>query len=356
MLDTHTIDRSKLDALVERAVGDLSAGYGGVMIDLGKKLGLYEAMAGAGPLDSHELARRADCAERYVREWLNAQVAGGYVEYHPESRTYELTPEQAFVLAEPTSPVHIPPAWEVVASLWADEAKTLEAIRTGRGVPWGEHDGRLYCGVAGFYANAYRGSLVSEWLPALERVVEKLKAGGRVADIGCGHGHSTVLMAEAFPNSVFRGFDAHPESVEAARENARAAGVASRTSFDVADARSFPAEKFDLICFFDCLHDLGHPVDAAHHAAEALAEDGTVMLVEPFAGDRVEQNINPVGRLYYAASTTICCPHAISENGSHVLGAQAGEGRLGDIFREAGYTRFRRAVETPFNLVLEAKR
>lgn len=355
-LDRSRIDDQKLDALVQKAVGELSAGYGGVMISIGKKLGLFEAMESAGPIDSHELAKRTGCAERYVREWLNAQAAGGYVDYHAESRTYELTPEQAFVLAEATSPVHIPPAWEVVASLWADEGKALDAIRTGDGVPWGDHDHRLYCGVAAFYANAYRGSLVSEWLPALDGVVEKLEAGARVADVGCGHGHSTVLMAEAFPKTVFRGFDVHAGSVDPARETARGAGVDDRATFEVADARSIPEEGFDLICFFDCLHDLGHPVAAAERAREALAEDGTVMLVEPFAADRVEDNLNPIGRLYYAASTTLCCAHAISENGTHVLGAQAGESRLGDIFRKAGFTSFRRATETPFNLILEARR
>lgn len=354
-IDTAKLDPAKLDALVGKAVEELSAGYAGVMIDIGNKLGLYQAMAGAGPIDSDDLARRTGCAERYVREWLNAQAAGGYVAFHPESRTYELTPEQAIVLAEPISPVHIPPAWEVVASLWADEDKALDAIRTGRGIPWGDHDHRLYCGVAAFYANAYRGSLISAWLPALEGVTPKLEAGARVADVGCGHGHSTLLMADAYPNSVFRGFDPHEPSVAAAREAARAAGLDDRVSFETAEAGAIPAERFDLICFFDCLHDLGHPVAAARRAAAALADGGTVMLVEPFANDRIEDNLTPVGRLYYAASTTLCCAHAISEAGTHVLGAQAGESRLADVFREAGFGRFRRAAESPFNLILEAR-
>ncbi|WP_137391708.1 class I SAM-dependent methyltransferase [Rhodoligotrophos defluvii] len=355
-ISRNMIDQAKLDALLGRAIGDLSAGYGGVMVSLGNRLGLYKAMAGAGPLTSRELANRAGCAERYVREWLNSQVAGGYVIYHAVSDTYELTAEQAFVLANEDSPVFIPNAWAVPASMWADEEKAVEAFRTGKGIPWGDHDGRLYCGVAAFYRNAYRGSLVSEWLPALDGVVEKLKAGARVADIGCGHGHSTVLMAQAFPASQFHGFDAHADSVATAQKVAAEAGVAQRASFATARADDYPAAGYDLICFFDCLHDMGDPVAAAAHAARALALDGTVMLVEPFANDRVEDNVSPVARMYYAASTTICCAHAISEGGRMVLGAQAGEGRLADVFRKAGFTRFRRAMATPFNLILEARR
>lgn len=349
------IDPAKLDAMIGRAISDISAGYGGVMVSLGNRLGLYKAMAGAGPLTAREVAGRAKCAERYVREWLNSQVAGGYVDYHAISDSYELTPEQAFVLADENSPAFIPNAWAVPASMWADEEKALEAFRTGKGIPWGDHDGRLFCGVAAFYRNAYRGSLVPEWLPTLDGAVEKLKAGARVADIGCGHGHSTVLMAEAFPKSQFHGFDAHGESILESGKNAAAAGVSGRTTFAVARADDYPGSGYDLICFFDCLHDMGDPVAAATHAAKALAPDGAVMLVEPFAGDRVEDNISPVARMYYAASTTICCAHAISEGGKLVLGAQAGEARLAEIFRKAGFTRFRRAMATPFNLILEAR-
>jgi len=351
----NAIDPAKLDAMIGRAISDISAGYGGVMVSLGNQLGLYKAMAGAGPLTAREVAGRAKCAERYVREWLNSQVAGGYVNYHAISDSYELTPEQAFVLADENSPAFIPNAWEVPASMWADEEKALEAFRTGKGIPWGDHDGRLFCGVAAFYRNAYRGSLVPEWLPTLDGAVEKLTAGARVADIGCGHGHSTVLMAEAFPKSQFHGFDAHGESILEAGKNAAAAGVAGRTTFTVARADDYPGSGYDLICFFDCLHDMGDPVAAAAHAAKALAPDGAVMLVEPFAGDRVEDNISPVARMYYAASTTVCCAHAISEGGKLVLGAQAGEARLAEVFRKAGFTRFRRALATPFNLILEAR-
>jgi SAM-dependent methyltransferase len=349
------LDQHKVDAFVARAVADLAAGYGGVMVSLGHRLGLYKAMAGAGPLTSRELAARAGCAERYVREWLGSQVAGGYVAYHAISETYELTPEQAFVLADEESPAFMPHAWSVPASMWADEEKAVQAFRTGAGVPWGSHDGRLYCGVAAFYRNAYRASLVSEWLPALDGVFERLLSGARVADVGCGHGHSTRLMAQAFTRSRFDGFDAHPGSIDTARDLAAADGLANRVTFTVGRAQDLPAGSYDLICFFDCLHDMGDPVAAAERAAAALAPGGTVMLVEPLAHGRVEDNVSPVGRIYYAASTTLCCAHAISEGGKMVLGAQAGEGRLADVFRKAGFSHFRRAFESPFNMVLEAR-
>ena len=355
-MDAAMINEAKLEKFVMHAVGDLSAAYGGVMVSLGHKLGLYKAMAGAGPVSSRELATRAACAERYVREWLNAQVAGGYVGYHAVSDTYELSPEQALVLADEDSPVFIPNAWNVPASMWFDEAKTLVAFRTGKGVGWGEHEGRLQCGTAAFYRNAYRSSLVSAWLPALDGVVAHLEAGIAVADVGCGHGHSTVLMAQAFPRSRFFGFDVHRASIEEARRIAANAGLADQVHFEVARAADYPDRNFGLICFFDCLHDMGDPVAAARHAARVLAPDGTVMLVEPFANDRVEDNISPIARAYYAASTTICCAHAISEGGKVVLGAQAGEARLAEVFRKAGFTRFRRAAETPFNLVFEVRR
>jgi SAM-dependent methyltransferase len=355
-MDTHVIDQTKLNDFVTRAVGDLSAGYGGVMVSLGSKLGLYKAMAGAGPISAKELAARTGCAERYVREWLNSQTAGGYVGYHAVSDTYELSPEQAMVLANEDSPVYVPNAWNVPASMWFDEEKAIEAFRTGRGVPWGDHDGRLFCGSAAFFRNAYRGSLLSAWLPALDGVVEQLEAGIDVADVGCGHGHSTLLMAEAFPRSRFYGFDAHPESIQEARRLTEKAGLSERVGFAVTRATDYPGKNYGLICFFDSLHDMGDPVAAARHAAKTLAPDGTVMLIEPFANDRVEDNISPVARLYYAASTTICTAHAISDGGHLVLGAQAGEARLAEVFRKAGFARMRRAFETPFNLILEARR
>lgn len=354
-MHTSVIDQSRLEAFIMHAVGDLSSGYAGVMVSLGSKLGLYKAMAGAGPLSAKELAARTGCAERYVREWLNAQAAGGYVGYHAVSDTYELTPEQAMVLADEDSPVYIPHAWNVPASMWFDEDKAIDAFRTGKGVAWGDHADRMVCGVAAFYRNGYRASLVSQWLPALEGVTERLEAGIDVADVGCGHGHSTILMAQAFPNSRFHGFDTHAPSVAEARRHAAEAGVAERVRFELARATDYPGSDYGLVCFFDTLHDLGDPIAAARHAAEALAPDGTVMLVEPFANDRVEDNLSPVARLYYAASTTLCCAHAISEGGKLVLGAQAGEARLAEVFRKAGFTRVRRAAETPFNLVLEVR-
>jgi ubiquinone/menaquinone biosynthesis C-methylase UbiE len=349
------LDERKLNEFVEKAVTDLAAGYGGVMTVLGHKLGLYKAMAHAGPLDSSEIAKRSGCAERYVREWLNSQAAAGYVVYHATSATYELTPEQSLVLAEDDSPVFMPPAWEVPVSMFFDEEKTIEAFRSGKGVAWDEHSQRLFCGVAAFYRNGYRNNLVREWLPSLRGVEEKLRAGAKVADVGCGHGHSTILMAEAFPRSRFWGFDYHEQSIESARGHARNTAIENRVSFEVASAMSYPAEGFDLICFFDCLHDMGDPVGAARHARRALDDDGTVMLVEPFANDRVEENLNVVGRLYYSASTTLCCAHSLSEDGAAALGAQAGEARLASVFTRAGFGKFRKTKATPFNLILEAK-
>lgn len=350
-----SIDQQTLNKFMERAINDLAASYGGVMVSLGHRLGLYKAMAGAGPLSAREVAKRAGCAERYVLEWLNSQAAGGYVRYHAASETYELPPEQAVVLADEESPLFLPPAWNVPASMWFDEENVAHAFRTGDGLAWRDHHERLSCGVAAFYRNCYRGALLQEWLPALSGVVGKLKQGASVADVGCGYGHSTLLMAAAFPNSRFWGFDNHEESIRAARELARGSNLGSSVTFDVATARSYPAQGFDLICFFDCLHDMGDPIAAAQHAASALAKDGTVMLIEPFAGDRVEDNLTPVGRLYYAASTAICCAHSLSEGGRMALGAQAGEARLKAVFQKAGFRTFRRATQTPFNLVLEAK-
>jgi SAM-dependent methyltransferase len=355
MTPTVEIDQAKHEAFLAQAFGDLAACYGGVMVSLGDRLGLYDALNGAGPLTAAEVAERSGCAERYVREWLGSQVAAGYLEYHPDAATYELPPEHAAVLADPDSPTLLTPAFNVPASMWHDEEQAIRAFRTGEGVPWGAHHERLYCGVAAFYRNAYRGALVPEWLPALEGVVEQLEAGARVADVGCGHGHSTVLMAQAYPNSRFFGYDPHEESIAAARANAVEAGVADRVTFATATATDYPEGDFDLICFFDCLHDLGDPVGAARHARSGLAEDGTVMLVEPYAAEAVQDNAGPIGRLYYSASTTICCAHAIAENGHDALGAQAGEERLAAVFAQAGYGHWRRATETPFNLILEAR-
>jgi SAM-dependent methyltransferase len=348
------IDEAKLEKFLGQVFGDLAACYGGVMVSLGDRLGLYDALNGAGPLTSAEVAERSGCAERYVREWLNSQAVAGYLEYDPEAETYELPPEHAAVLAERDSATLLTPAFNVPASMWHGEEQAIHAFRTGAGVPWSAHHERLFCGVGAFYRNAYRATLVPHWLPALDGVVERLEAGAKVADIGCGHGHSTVLMAEAFPNSHFYGFDSHPESIAEARRNAVEAGVADRVTFTSGNATDYADDGFDLICFFDALHDMGDPVGAARQARAALADGGTVLLVEPYAGDAVEDNAGAIGRLYYSASTVLCTAHAISDGG-YALGAQAGEAKLAEVFAEAGFGHWRRATETPFNLVLEAR-
>jgi ubiquinone/menaquinone biosynthesis C-methylase UbiE len=355
MLDTHTIDQAKLDAFVGKAVSDLTAGYTGVMVSLGAKLGLYRAMAGAGPLSSKEVARLSGCAERYVREWLNAQAAGGYLAYHAASDTYELLPEQAAVLADEDSPFYVPVAWNVPGSSGSTRRRPSPRSGAAAASPGASTTGAWPAAWRGSTATA-TANLVANWLPTLDGVVDRLAEGITVADIGCGHGHSTLLMAEAFPNSRFHGFDTHAASIDEARAQAQTAGLAGRTDFALAKATTYPDQQYDLICFFDVLHDLGDPVAAARHARDVLAPGGTVMLVEPFAHDHTADNHSLTGQLYYSASTVICCAHAISEGGHLVLGAQAGEARLADVFRKAGFTHFRRAAETPFNMIFEARR
>jgi SAM-dependent methyltransferase len=350
------VDVRTTEAFLEQVFGEIAACYGGVMVSTGHKLGLYRALAGQGPLSSIELAARTGCEERYVREWLNSQVVAGYLVYHDESATYELPPEHVPVLADEESPIFMPPAFEIPASMWFDQERTLEAFRSGAGIPWGEHDERLYCGIGAFYRNAYRASLVPEWLPALDGVVEKLERGAHVADVGCGYGHSTVLMASAFGQARFTGIDTHAESLEAARANAVDAGVSDRVELELADARSYGGGPYDLICFFDCLHDFGDPVGAARHALGKLADDGLLMVIEPFAGDAVSENVGPIGRLYYTGSTTLCCPHSRSEDVGLALGAQAGPARLTAVLEEAGFGSIRLAYESPFNIILEARR
>ncbi len=350
-----SVHEPTLQFLFGKMFDELSANYGGVMISIGHRLGLYRLMAEAGPLGCAEIARRSGCAERYIREWLGSQVAGGCVAYDPASETYRLTPEQVAIFADPASPTYLAPAWQCVAALWAGEERTLEAFRTGAGVPWGEQDQRMICGSAAFYRNGYAASLVQQWLPALPGVVERLEAGGAVADIGCGHGHSTLLMAEAFPESRFVGIDADPGSIAVARQLAVERGLAERVTFAVRDAQELPGESYDLVCFFDCLHDMGFPVASALAARQALRPGGALLVVEPFARDRLEDNLGPVGRTFYAASTAVCCAHAISEQGSHVLGAQAGFSALRGVLEEAGFGSVSIAVETPFNLVIDAR-
>jgi SAM-dependent methyltransferase len=354
-MSTANIDEAKLEAFMGQAVTDMGAITSAPLMVIGEKLGLYRAMAGAGPLSSSEVAERAGVAERSVREWLRNQAAGGYVSYDPDSDRYTLPDEHALALADEESPFYILGVYESIASLYADEDQILEAFRTGGGMGWHEHDHRLFRGTERFFRPGYKAHLVAEWIPALDGVQEKLERGGKVADVGCGHGASTIIMAEAFPNSQFFGFDYHEASVARARELADEAGVGDRVQFATASAKDYPGEGFDLVCVFDCLHDMGDPVGAAAHVRETLAEDGTWMIVEPFAGDSVQENLNPVGRVFYGASTVICTPASLAQEVGLALGAQAGEARLTEVLNEGGLTRVRRATETPFNLVLEAR-
>jgi SAM-dependent methyltransferase len=349
------IDEAKLEAFVGQAVTDMGAAISGLLLHLGDRLGLYKAMAGAGPVTSAALAQRTGTVERYVREWLGNQAAGGYVVYNPQDATYELPPEQAMVVAHEDSPVFLAGAFEAIASCYADHEVFVNAFRSGAGVDWREHDERLFSGVVRLFRPGYGAHLVGEWLPALDGVVEKLRAGAGVADVGCGMGASTIIMAQAFERSTFEGFDIHEPSIEAAREAAREAGVDRRVSFDVARAKELPGEGYDLVCLFDALHDMGDPVGAARSIRRALASDGTLLLVEPKAGDALEENLNPVGRTYYGLSTVICTPGSLAQEVGRGLGAQAGERQLAAVLHEAGFTRVRRAAETPFNLVLEAR-
>jgi 2-polyprenyl-3-methyl-5-hydroxy-6-metoxy-1,4-benzoquinol methylase len=349
------IDEDKLMAFMGQAVTDMSATVSVALMAIGDKLGLYKAMAGSGPLTPADIAERTNTNERYVREWLNNQVAGGYITYDPARSTYELEEEQAFALADEDSPVFIGGAFDVVGACWAAEEQIAEAFRTGEGMGWHEHHPRLFGGTERFFRPGYRANLTSSWIPALEGVEPKLQKGAKVADVGCGHGASTVIMAAAYPNSRFLGSDYHQQSIEAARGRATDAGVGDRVDFEVATAKDHSGEDLDLVCYFDCLHDMGDPVGAARHARQTLKSDGTVMLVEPFANDNVEDNVNPVGRMFYGASTFLCTPASLSQEVGLALGAQAGEARLREVFTEAGFSSFRRATETPFNLVLEAK-
>jgi SAM-dependent methyltransferase len=348
------VDEARLEQFVGQAVGDMGAAISGLMVHLGDELGLYKAMHGAGPVTPEGLAERTSTSARYVREWLNNQAAGGYVDYDAATATYELGEEQALALADEDSPAFMPGGFAAIAAAYSDWETFIKAFRTDSGVGWHEHDTRLFRGVERFFRPGYRANLVSSWIPALDGVEDKLARGIRVADVGCGHGASTILMSQAFPHSQFVGLDYHDASIEAARKRAADAGVADRVTFEVASAKDYTG-TYELICFFECLHDMGDPVGAAKHARQALVDDGTVLLVEPYAGDHVEDNLNVVGRSFYGFSTVICTMASKSQEVGLALGAQAGEARLREVFEEAGFTRFRRATETPFNLVLEAR-
>lgn len=349
-------EMSKVEAFAGQVVTDIAATFSGVMTNIGHKLGLYKALAGAGWMSSDQLADKTGTDERYVREWLNNQVSGGYVDYDPQTRRYNMPDDHVPVLADDNSPVFLVPALEVAASLWMDEGRVADVFRTGEGIAWSDHHHRLFCGSESLFRPGYKAYLATGWIGALEGVSEKLAAGAKVADVGCGHGASTIVMAQAFLNSTIIGFDYHEKSIETARRRAAEAGVDGRIRFEVASAKGYEEQGFDLICFMDCLHDMGDPVGAARHARQALKDDGTLLLVEPAAGDGVEDNISPVGRLYYAASTAVCTPCSKSQEVGLALGAQAGETRLASVLREAGFSRIQRAAETPFNLIIEARK
>jgi 2-polyprenyl-3-methyl-5-hydroxy-6-metoxy-1,4-benzoquinol methylase len=346
------MDPSRLDAFMGKAVLDMGAAMHAALVVIGDKLGLYKAMAGAGPMTSAELAARTKTSERYIREWLNANAASGFVTYDAATRLFELPPEQAFALTT----LDLPGAFHIISACFKDEPKITQAFRTGEGVGWHEHDANLYFGTERFFRPNYENNLLASWLPALDGVTDKLTTGGTVADVGCGHGASTMLMAKAFPRSRFYGFDYHSGSIEYARHVAGRDGLLDQITFEVASAKSYPANGgYDLVAYFDCLHDMGDPTGAAAHVLSSLKPDGTWMIVEPFANDSPEENHNPIGRIYYSASTMLCTPASLAQEVGAALGAQAGEPRIRSAVMAAGFTRFRRVAQTPFNLVFEAR-
>ena len=351
---TSALDMNKLNAFIGQFVTDLGAAVHAGMVVIGEKLGLYKALAG-GPLTSAELAARTQTDERYVREWLGSQAAGGYVTYDEKTNKFHLSHEQAFTLAAEDSPAYLPGAFELALGSLAAVPRIADSFRSGAGMGWHEHVDEVFHGCEKFFRPGYVANLVDSWIPALRGVKAKLEAGARVADIGCGKGASTLLMAKAFPKSRFFGFDYHDKSIEAARESAKRQGLADRISFEVSSAKNFPGTDYDFVTVFDCLHDMGDPVGGAAHVRQSLAKDGTWMIVEPFANDELKDNLNPVGRVYYGFSTLLCTPSSRSQEVALCLGAQAGEARIRDVVTSAGFSLFRRATETPFNIVYEAR-
>jgi 2-polyprenyl-3-methyl-5-hydroxy-6-metoxy-1,4-benzoquinol methylase len=345
----------KLHEFLVKAVTDFGATFHAALVRIGDKLGLYKGLAAGGPQTSAELAKRTGTSERYVREWLLCQAAGGYVTYDPASGKFHLSDEQAFALADENSPAFLPGAFQVALASVKAEEQIAERFKTGKGMGWHEHHPELFVGTERFFRPGYAANLLSGWIPALEGVDAKLKSGGRVADVGCGLGASTILMAKAYPKSEFIGFDYHQGSIDSAKQRAKEAGVADRIKFEMAMAKDFPGNDYDFVTFFDCLHDMGDPAGAASHVHKALKKDGTWMIVEPFAGDKPEENFNPIGRAFYGASTLLCTPASLSQEVGLALGAQAGEKRMRDVVTSGGFTRFRRATQTPFNLIYEAR-
>ncbi|MET0541736.1 MAG: class I SAM-dependent methyltransferase [Variovorax sp.] len=348
------INETKLNDFMGRFVGDLGAVLHAATIVVGDQLGLYKKLA-EGPADVETLARRTETDPRYLREWLSAQAASGYVDYDPATKRFSLSEEQAFALAQEGSPAFIPGAFQIAVAQFKAIPKIAKAMQTGLGLGWHEHDTALFHGTERFFRPGYVANLVANWIPKLDGVEARLKAGAKVADVGCGHGASTLIMAEAYPKSTFVGFDYHAPSIEYARNAAKAAGVDDRVSFEVARAQDYPGTDYDMVAVFDCLHDMGDPVGASAHVRKSLKPDGTWLIVEPFANDKLEDNLNPVGRIFYSASTFICTPASRSQEVGECLGAQAGEARLREVVTKGGFTHFRRATETPFNLVLEAQ-
>jgi len=348
------LNMDKLNAFIGQFVTDLGASVHAGMVVIGEKLGLYKALA-TGAMNAAELARKTGTDERYLREWLASQAAGGYISYDDKTNKFSLTEEQAFTLAQEDSPAYLPGAFELALGSLAAVPRIAESFRTGAGMGWHEHDDGVFHGCEKFFRPGYAANLVTSWIPSLHDVKAKLEAGARVADVGCGKGASTVLMAKAFPNSQFFGFDYHDKSIEAARESAKREGVADRVTFEVAKAKSYPGKDYDFVAVFDCLHDMGDPVGAAAHVRQSLAKNGTWMIVEPFANDQLKDNLNPVGRVYYSFSTLLCTPCSRSQEVAACLGAQAGEKRIREVITSAGFSRFRRATETPFNIVYDAR-
>jgi SAM-dependent methyltransferase len=350
-----SINEQKLHELLGKGVSDFGATFHAALVAIGDKLGLYKGLAAGGAQTPGELAKRTGTTERYVREWLCSQAAGGYVSYDPASGKFSLSEEQAFALADDNSPAFLPGAFQVALGAIEARGQLEERFRTGKGIGWHEHSHNVFEGTERFFRPGYAANLTRAWIPALDGVDGKLKAGGRVADVGCGLGASTILMARHYPNSEFAGFDYHDKSIETARQRAKAAGVGDRLRFEVAMAKNYPGKDYDLVTFFDCLHDMGDPRGAAEHVRGTLKKDGTWLIVEPYAGDKIEENLNPIGRAFYGASTLLCTPASLSQEVGLALGAQAGEKRLREVVLSGGFTRFRRATETPFNLIFEAR-
>ena len=349
------VDEGRLEELQGKVITDVAGALGLLTAFIGDQLDLYSALAEICPATSQELADSTGVRERYIREWLSANAAGGYIEYDPATQKFSMTPEQAVIFSAEGHPACMQGFFQAVASGYVDEPKATQALRSGKGLPWGEHSTCLFCGTERFFKPMYAANLIDAWLPSLDGVTNKLEAGAKVADVGCGHGTSTILMAQTYPNSTFHGFDYHEPSIAHAREQARAAGVASNTIFEVVTAKEYPGGDYDLVAIFDALHDMGDPVGACRHIARTLADDGTFMLVEPFAGDSLEENMNPLGQIYYSFSTIVCVPNSLSQEVGLGLGAQAGEKRLTGVLNEGGFGQVRRAAETPTNLVLEAR-